>query len=293
MDQLGILNHAPTLKTFIGKLPSKASLDRYIAMEKELKAKKKSDLDIITAFMREERQTQKKHQEFSGSIKGSSKEPDTKVRCHGCNKEGHKVAQCPRGSSLSTKRTHATTQNKPKPCPACQGTHSTTDSNGKTYFKNRMSVCDAFCKKSPAERATIIEQARGCALCLDWTGDHQAKDCQAKGKFGKFTPCKQQINGSDCGKRHNHLLHGTGNSYCNSIKRVMTSNGVSNVLGKDVPGAPSIKEIEAADSIHALLQLQLIPVKSKAVKQASTFYDPGSNVNLVRKKFAKEAGWKG
>ena len=74
----------------------------------------------------------------------------------------------------------------------------------------------------------------------------------------------------------------------------MTSNnGVPNVLGKDVPGAPSIKEIEAADSIHALLQLQLIPVKSKAVKQASTFYDPGSNVNLVRKRFAKEARWKG
>ena len=40
MDQLEILNHAPTLKTFISKLPSKASLDRYIAMAKELKAKK-------------------------------------------------------------------------------------------------------------------------------------------------------------------------------------------------------------------------------------------------------------
>merc|ERR1711872_491513 len=44
VDQLEILNHAPTLKTFIGKLPSKASLDRYISMAKELKAKKKTDL---------------------------------------------------------------------------------------------------------------------------------------------------------------------------------------------------------------------------------------------------------
>ena len=41
VDQLQILNHAPMLKGFIGKLPSKACLDRYIAMEKELKAKKK------------------------------------------------------------------------------------------------------------------------------------------------------------------------------------------------------------------------------------------------------------
>ena len=162
---------------------------------------------------------------------------------------------------------------------------------GKTYFKNRLSVCSSFRDKSPAERATLIEQAGGCALCLDWTGDHQAKACQAKGKFGKFEVCKLQVGGSLCGKRHNHLLHGSGNSYCNSVKRVMSSNnGMSNVLGKDVPGAPSIKEIEAADSIHALLQLQLIPVKSRAVNQASTFYDPGSNVNLVRKEFAKEAG---
>ena len=97
-----------------------------------------------------------------------------------------------------------------------------------------------------------------------------------------------------CGKRHNYLLHGTGNSYCNSVRRVLTSNiGVPNVLGKDAPGTPTIKEIEAADSVIALLQLQYMPVKSGTVKQASTFYDPGSNVNLVRKQFAKEAGWKG
>ena len=65
------------------------------------------------------------------------------------------------------------------------------------------------------------------------------------------------------------------------------------MLGKDVPGAPMIKDIEAADSIEALIQLQFVPVKSKTVRLASTFYDPGSNVNLVRKLFAKEAGWKG
>ena len=64
-------------------------------------------------------------------------------------------------------------------------------------------------------------------------------------------------------------------------------------MGKDALGTPTVKEIEAADSVVALLQLQYIPVKSKTVKQASTFYDPGSNVNLVRKRFAKEAGWKG
>ena len=75
---------------------------------------------------------------------------------------------------------------------------------------------------------------------------------------------------------------------------MLTSNTVvPNVLGKDAPGRPTIGEIEAADSIVALLQLQYIPVESKTIKQASTFYDPSSNVNLVRRQFAEEAGWKG
>ena len=79
MDQLQILNHAPTLKTFIGKLPSKACLDRYIAKEKELEPQNKSDLEVLTAFMKEERQTQKKHEEFTDSIKGVSRDSDPKV----------------------------------------------------------------------------------------------------------------------------------------------------------------------------------------------------------------------
>ena len=134
------------------------------------------------------------------------------------------------------------------------------------------------------ERATTIQQTSSCALCLEWTGDHQARACQAKGKNGKtYEPCTKKVSGSPCGKRHNSLLHGTGNSYCNSVKRVMTSNNSApNVLGKGVPGSPTTKEIEAADGVHALLQLQFISVKSKSVKQASTFYDPGSNMNLVR-----------
>merc|ERR1711867_292140 len=56
---------------------------------------------------------------------------------------------------------------------------------------------------------------------------------------------------------------------------------------------PTTGEIEAADSVFALMQMQYVPVESRTVKQASRFYDPGSNVSLVRKQFAKEVGWKG
>ena len=127
--------------------------------------------------------------------------------------------------SHSTNTTHTTTQNPPKPCPACAGTHTVTGANGNMYYRNRLSCCEAFTSKSVNERATIIQQARGCVLCLDWTGSHQVGACQAKGREGRtFDPCKQLINGSPCGKRHNHLLHGSGNSYCNSVKKVLTSN---------------------------------------------------------------------
>ena len=42
----------PTLKMFLGKLPSG---QRYIAMASELRIKKKSELEIITTFMTAER----------------------------------------------------------------------------------------------------------------------------------------------------------------------------------------------------------------------------------------------
>ena len=127
---------------------------------------------------------------------------------------GHKVAQCPRKSSHSTKKTHATTQNPPPPCPSCGDSHAATGADGKTFYRNRLSACDDFRSKSLDERATIIQQVKGCILCLDWTGDHQVKNCQGKGKFDRaYEPCKNQVNGSMCSKRHNHLLHGTGNAY--------------------------------------------------------------------------------
>ena len=82
VNQLDALNHAPTLKTFLGKLPSKASGQRYIAMASELRIKKKSELEIIATFMTAERQTQKQLEELFGSVKETSKGLDAKDRCH-------------------------------------------------------------------------------------------------------------------------------------------------------------------------------------------------------------------
>ena len=51
VNQLDVLNHWPMLKTFLRKLPSEASVMRYIAMESELRLKKKSKLEIVATFM--------------------------------------------------------------------------------------------------------------------------------------------------------------------------------------------------------------------------------------------------
>ena len=83
MDSVGklqILDHAPTIKGFITKLPSKAIGERYVAMTKELKLKGETDLSIVNAFMKAERQNQKQMEELFGS-KGSSKDPESKGRC--------------------------------------------------------------------------------------------------------------------------------------------------------------------------------------------------------------------
>ena len=70
-------------------------------------------------------------------------------------------------TSYRTRATHTMTQNSPESCPACGGTHTAMGSNNETYFKTRLSNCEVFTRKSVNERATIIQKARGCILCLN------------------------------------------------------------------------------------------------------------------------------
>ena len=66
----------------------------------------------------------------------------------------------------------------------------------------RFSECEIY--KSictPDERAKYLEDKKGCAKCLDWSGRHQGKDCRSA-----LPDCH-------CGKRHNGLLHLSKNPY--------------------------------------------------------------------------------
>ena len=82
-------------------------------------------------------------------------------------------------TSCSIKATIVTTQvEKPKRkwCPACGEPHIATGSNDNP----RLSDCKTFMSKPVEERAEVIAFTNSCAICLDYSGSHQARSCQAK-----------------------------------------------------------------------------------------------------------------
>ena len=109
-------------------------------------------------------------------------------------------------------------------CPACSSSHPATGRDGKTWFKTRLTACDEFKAKTPQERATIIAEAKGCMLCLDWTQGHKASDCKVERQGKLLEPCNIKDGGVVCGRHHNSLVHGTTVSYCNSAHRIVNAS---------------------------------------------------------------------
>ena len=109
-----------------------------------------------------------------------------------------------------------------KKCPACSNNHSSKDAKGKVWFKTRLFVCDVFRLKTPQERASIVDEAEGCCLCLDWTGSHKTTECTATNSKGEpYEACIKTEGGAICGKHHNTMLHGSTHRYCNSARRIV------------------------------------------------------------------------
>jgi hypothetical protein len=133
-----------------------------------------------------------------------------------------------------------------------------------------------------AERASLVEKTNGCALCLDYTGRHQKDNCRSMSLGSLYGRCDRQVNGVDCGKQHNSLLHGATGRFCNYVQ--------VNALRASVP--PTMAELEAGDAAGTLLQVQRVAVECEA-KDCLVFWDSGSNINLVTKGFIEKAGLQG
>ena len=155
--------------------------------------------------------------EFAAQLTESS-ETDSKTAKDGTAEDGPTKRGPAKdgGNNYQPARAHASMKAKPKVCPACNGQHSFSDKGGLLY-RTQLSFCPDFNDLGPFERAHLLQSAKGCQLCLDWTGYHQRDKCTAK-TYGKlFWDCSIQINGVPCGAKHNSLLHGLSSRYCNLV----------------------------------------------------------------------------
>ena len=314
IGQLSALDHDPTLCQVAAKLPSEESKKNYSRMRISMRAAneraraqpgsevaKISELAIMSAFMEEEKQLQDQYQQLCPQAKqttprdrlpsrGGGKSTDT---CFNCGKPGHMSRNCDqprkqdgRGNGRRTV-SHANMRVKPKECPACNGQHTFVTPEGETLWRTRLSNCPNFMDRmQAAERAALVEKSEACALCLDWTGSHQRDNCKEHIKKGKgpFGPCTITTGGVPCGKLHNSLLHGSTIKYCN----YMQVNAVKG--GRRDTSAPTHKDMEAVNSVTALLQVQRVKMDCPQ-GEGNTFFDSGSDVNLVKKAFARASGW--
>merc|ERR1711873_275203 len=144
----------------------------------------------------------------------------------------------------------------------------------------------------------------GCALCLDWTGNHQASNCSSQVMGKPYGPCK--VDG--CGKKHNKLLHGALNVYVNNKNTVVPKkvrNKKSNkstrpesAVLKGEAAEPKIYkqpptedelEVQDREGMHTMFLVEEVVMQGASqAMPALAFHDNGSNVTMIRRELAEK-----
>ena len=210
---------------------------------------------------------------------------------------------------------HASMRRPQKPCSVCGGQHTYVNADGTTMYMSRLAHCPEFVKLSLQERGAMIKNAGGCTLCLDWTGEHSKESCKSRRRGEGYPSCDMEENGVLCGRMHHRMLHGVEGLFCNLVQ-------ANAVRTRQAPTMEDVKRLDAARNV--LMQIQWIEVgdvRGKSVGWKLTggdgtcreltggdgkcnyevgwrgnclvFWDTGSNINLVRKKFVEKLGLEG
>ena len=247
VGELSALDHKPTLCNIASMLPCPESKMRYTKMRNQLQDANKevrssqaaageeltaepTELHIMNLFMKAEKRLQEGYEHLCGSEfehSRTSKERSSPAQCHKCGKTGHKAADCEAWQYHPEEQmegqggarvAHANMKLKPRDCPCCKSQHTFFVDDGSIRYKTRLSACRSFQNMSVENRARLVEEAKGCALCLDWTGLHTRDNCQENYRFGKrFGNCEADVGGAKCGRKHNELLHGSTSKFTNHV----------------------------------------------------------------------------
>ena len=154
-----------------------------------------------------------------------------------------------------------------------------------------------------------MEKVRGCALCLDWTGNHQASNCPSQSQGKPYGPCT--VDG--CGKKHNKLVHGAHNVYVNNKNTVVpkkvrkaksnkSTRPKSAVLKGDAAESVNFKqpptedelEVQDREGMHTMFLVEEVIVQGASrTMPALAFHDNGSNVTMIRRELAEKLGLAG
>merc|ERR1711867_119431 len=318
VGSLDLMNHPASLQEFMKLLPTPCG-KRYLEYSEAEKVKGTLGLEIARSFMWRERQRQKAFQRLYGedsggvtSSSGNNSAPlpgrdKSKDQCKNCLKLGHHAKECPKKKPASKSHSGQQVAAKPKEaCPFCKKkgkneVHEYRPGTGST----RLSSCKLFRDTGAEERATFVDEIKGCALCLCWKGDHRASNCPATAKGQPFEACKE----SGCGKKHHRFLHGTQNAYVNHKSRNKSNKAANTESARpesavveveaskelsDQPPTERELEVQEREGMNTMFLVQRVPVQGSSTREdALVFFDKGSNVSMIRDETANKLGLKG
>ena len=260
VGKLDVLNHEPTLRGFAQKLPSAEVKKAYIALRIKMLEECEdatpptvlSELVVMEKFMRAERHRQEL---FEGLVDEKEVKPREFKQldwrdnnCVQCGKSGHKKADCP---GLGGGRSYSTSHQVPSnSCPACNQQHTFVNREGYEVPCTRLgAVCSVFSNLDVSERVAVLEDANGCANCLDFTGRHQRDQCWARSRDGQPFTCTEKVNGVQCGKKHHFMLHGSTSKFSCYVR--VNRAYVSAASTVPTVPVPAVKE-EAVEEVRVL-----------------------------------------
>lgn len=132
----------------------------------------------------------------------------------------------------------------------------------------------------------VLVKSKGCVLCLDWPGDHRRDNCSSRIGLELYMNCRVLVNGVECGLRQNQMLYGSTAKICNVMARIRSMPPISS----SNYSVPSNEELEQADKLqNSSLPMQKIMVEGQNMARV-TFFNSGSNTNLIHRAFAESLG---